>query len=175
MSVDEYLEFERRAEFKHEFVGGQVFCMSGASQAHNLVALNLATDINRHLRGGPCRAFINDMKIHLSPMGDDVFYYPDIMVTCDPRDREFTHHIRYPKLIVEVLSPATERIDRREKLFAFMQVPTLEEYVLVEQGRPEAAIHRPTEKWRAQVSTETLELRSIGLSVSLAEIFAGVE
>lgn len=175
MSVEEYLAFERDAEIRHEFLGGQIYSMSGGSQRHNLIALRLASDIDRHLRGKPCRAFINDMKVRVTPGGDDYFYYPDIAVTCDPRDREHSHHISHPKLLIEVLSPGTARIDRREKLFAYMQIETLEEYVLLEQDFPEARIHRPADKWKAEIATERLHLRSLDLSIDLGQLFAGLE
>jgi Uma2 family endonuclease len=94
-----------------------VYAISGGSQRHNLITGDVFAQIKEHLRGEPCRAFINDMKVHITPGENDYFYYPDIAVTCDPRDREHSHYIRHPKLLIEVLSPGPARIDRREKLF----------------------------------------------------------
>lgn len=175
MSVEAYLESERVAEVRHEFLGGQVYAMSGGSQRHNLITGDVFAQIKEHLRGEPCRAFINDMKVHITPGENDYFYYPDIAVTCDPRDREHSHYIRHPKLLIEVLSPGTARIDRREKLFAYMQIDALEEYVILEQDFPEARIHRSGEKWKAQVVTERLHLRSIDLTIDLGQLFAGLD
>ncbi len=175
MTVAEYCAAESQAEVRHEFVNGEIFSMAGASKRHNRLALRIAGEIERHLRGGPCQAFMSDMKVHIVPGTEELFYYPDIVVTCDPRDRQNTHHLHHPKLIIEVLSPATDRIDRREKLFAYLQIDTLEEYILIEQDFPEARTHHRANGWKPQVSTETLHLASIGLHLPLADIFRDLE
>lgn len=175
MTADEYLAFEREAEFKHEFVGGQIYSMAGASRKHGLISGDVFADVKRHLRGKPCEAFINDMKVHIIPGSDEIFYYPDIVVTCDERDRTTAHHIAHPKLVIEVLSPTTDRIDRREKLFAYMQIPELEEYVLIEQDFPEAKIYRRADKWKPETTTEHLTLRSIDLTINLQTLFEAIK
>lgn len=84
LSPEDYLEGEKQSEFRHEYVAGYVYAMTGASEAHNLIAGNLHAALHAHLRGGSCRVFINDMKVRVA----DAFYYPDLMVCCDPADAE---------------------------------------------------------------------------------------
>ncbi|MGE9295013.1 MAG: Uma2 family endonuclease [Puniceicoccales bacterium] len=175
LTPEEYLSAERDGEVRHEYIGGLITAMAGASRRHNIITGNLYADINRALRGTPCQSFVSDMKVRLALGRDEIFYYPDILVTCDSRDREHADFVRYPKLIIEVLSPATERLDRREKFFAYLQIPSLEEYVLISQERPEALAFRAADNWTGVQITDTLELRSIGLPVPFADIFVGVE
>lgn len=175
MTPDEFLAFERKAAVKHEYVGGIVTAMAGASRSHNVIVSNLIADINRHLRGGPCQAFVSDMKVRVETSEHTVFYYPDIVVTCDGRDRQADEHfISFPKLIIEVLSPSTERLDRLEKFDHYRRISTLEEYTLVAPNPPEARVHRAANGWQGVHQIGTLELQSIGLTLGFAEIFSGV-
>lgn len=132
ISIPEYLEGEPRSDVRHEYVAGQVYAMAGAGEKHNIIALNIASMLRSVARGTPCRVFISDMKVRVEQ--NDAFYYPDVMVTCDPQDTESLHK-RLPCLIVEVLSPATEAIDRREKLIAYRTLPSLRYYLLVSQEK----------------------------------------
>src|SRR5258707_1226841 len=113
VSVDDYLAGEEGSEIKHEYIGGTLYAMAGTTKQHNQLAGNVYALLHRALRGGRCQAFISDVKVRLKIMGDDVFYYPDVVVGCDPRDTH-RHFLSFPKVIVEVLSPSTERLDRRE-------------------------------------------------------------
>ena len=175
ISVEEYLRGEEIAEVRHEYIGGQVYAMVGASRQHNTVALNLASVLQRHLRGGPCRAYISDVKVRLRLANEEIFYYPDLVVACEPSDRA-RYWVEQPRLIVEVLSETTERIDRREKLLAYTQIPSLQEYVLISQWRPEVMIYRSSSGWAAETLTEgELRLQSIDLGIALASIYEGVE
>ncbi len=118
---------------RHEYLGGEVYAIAGASEEHNVVSMNLGTLLHFHLRGRrgcPCRTFMTDMKVRLEIVGDEVLYYPDLMVTCDPRDTD-RYFKRYPSVLVEVLSADTERTDRREKLLSYLRIETLETYILV--------------------------------------------
>jgi Uma2 family endonuclease len=134
LSSEEYLSGERESEVRHEYLGGQVYAMAGASKAHNVISLNIASALRSALRGTPCRAFINDLKVRIRAAGRDVFYYPDVLVSCGPLG-EPRYFETDPVLIFEVLSPETESIDRREKFFAYTSLPSLQTYVLVEQER----------------------------------------
>ena len=116
ISVEDYLAGEEASEIKHEYVGGVVYAMAGATRQHNQIAGNIYAAFLQALRGRPCRPFISDIKVRLSALGEDVFYYPDVMVGCDPRDTQRLF-LRYPKVLVEVSSPSTERLDRRQKLW----------------------------------------------------------
>ncbi len=176
LSVDEYLEFEAKSELRHEYIDGAIYAMSGASEHHELVAGNLFAAIHGSLRGGPCRAYISNFKLRLKIDQRDLFYYPDIMVGCG-REGVTSHYLHYPKLIMEVLSPSTRSIDRREKFFSYKQIATVEEYALVSQDAAQITIYRRAEKWLPRVhagSDSLATFQSIGLSLSLGQIYEGV-
>ncbi len=176
ISVEDYLESERDSEVRHEYIGGQVYAMSGASEAHNLISGNIFAALHAHLRGSPCRAFINDMKVRLSIAGDDVFYYPDVFVTCDPADRE-SHYKTSPKLVFEVLSPASERTDRREKFLSYQRLPSLEEYVLVDQRRRAVTVFRRSGDWEPVPTDKNGEfaLPSVGITLAMDTVYEEVD
>ena len=174
LSVEDYLTGEEGGEQRHEYIGGEVYAMVGTSDRHNLIALNLATVLRPHVRGTPCRLFMSDMKVRLRVASDDAFYYPDLMLACDPDDRA-TYYRTHPCLIVEVLSDTTERIDRREKLLAYTSIDSLQEYVLLSQNRIEAELHRRADGWRAQViSSGDVRFQCLGLTVPLTTIYEDV-
>ena len=171
--VDDYLEGERHSEIKHEYSGGVVTAMAGASRKHELVSLNLAASIHGHLRGKGCRTFKSDMKVHAEVIGSDIFYYPDVMVACDPADND-PYFVRNPKLIIEVLSDNALR-DRVEKFLVYQRIPSLEENVIVSQ-HPEPAevsIFRREGGWEPGELHRTGEftLRSIGLSLKVEDLY----
>lgn len=176
VSVDEYLEGEAQSEIRHEYIGGQVYAMSGGSEAHNAICLNLASAIRQHLRGNPCKVFIADMKLHLNIAEDDVFYYPDILVTCDPADNERYFKTK-PVVLVEVLLPSTERLDRREKFLSYIALPTLKEYVMIDQAKQGVTRFRHENGWKPEHLAEgdSLSLPSIGFELPLADIYEDVE
>lgn len=130
MTPQEYLEWEERGEFKYEYVNGEVFAMTGGTIPHTTIALNLASALKSHLRGGGCRTYMADAKVGVSEKGP--FHYPDVMVSCDQRDRQAIKFIQYPCLIVEVLSPGTEAYDRGGKFTHYRRIQTLREYVLID-------------------------------------------
>ena len=176
ISVEEYLAGEESSDVKHEYVGGAVYAMAGTTRTHNTIGGNLHGELRTHLRGGPCQAYTNDVKVRLLIRGEDLFYYPDVMVGCDPRDTD-EHFLRFPKLIVEVLSPSTERLDRREKFWSYLTIPTLEEYVLIAQESPAATIHRRRTDWQPETVIgvdSTLHLESVGLSLPLRVLYENV-
>lgn len=177
VSVEDYLAGERRGEVRHEYIGGAIYAMAGASREHNAIGLNLASALRSHLRGGPWQVFMSDVKVRLRFAGEDVFYYPDVMVTCDPRetDRYFN---RFPKVLIEVLSPETERTDRREKFLSYIQIETLEEYVLVAQDKMEVTVFRRGNQWQPEVRNrgdQQLGLISLDFMLSLGAIYEGVK
>lgn len=133
LSPEEYLAAEKDSPIKHEYIQGQVYAMAGASDAHVTVAGNLFTLLRNHLRGTGCRVYMADMKAQIEPA--NVFYYPDVMVTCDERDRSSAYFKRYPCLIVEVMSSTTEGFDRGDKFADYRQLDTLQEYILINQER----------------------------------------
>lgn len=177
LSVEEYLAGEPASEVRHEYLGGTVYAMAGASVDHNTISLNLATSLRSHLRGKPCGAFMADVKVRLNLASDDIFYYPDVMVACDPRDTD-KFFKRFPKVLIEVMSESTERIDRREKRWSYQQIETLEEYVLVAQDRIEVTVFRRANGWKPEVLNkpdQSLALASLEFSLPLSGVYEGVK
>jgi Uma2 family endonuclease len=169
ISVEEYLEGEKVSDARHEFVGGEVFLMVGATQAHNLIAAAFQFALYGHLRSTACRVFSGTMKLRI---GND-FYYPDVLVICDRTDIEPLYVTR-PLLIIEVLSPGTVMRDTREKLLAYQAIDSLREYVLVEQERREVRVYRragTTWDFATYGGTDSVQLESVDLSVSFDEIY----
>lgn len=173
LTVEQYLSGEVDSEVKHEFLGGLVYAMAGSSDAHNTIALNVAAALRAHLRGGGCRVFIADVKARLFVANRNIFYYPDVMVTCDPRD---THqdHKQHPKVIVEVLSDSTESTDRREKFWNYTQVESLEEYLLVAHDKIEVTLFARKNEWRPEIlrlPNQELTLASLNFKLPVSAIY----
>ena len=130
MTPQEYLEWEEYQDIKYEYINGEVFAMTGVTIPHTSIALNLASAVKSHLRGGSCRPFMADAKVGVTENGP--FHYPDVVVSCDERDRQAIKFIQYPCLIVEVLTPSTEAYDRGRKFMQYRRIQTLQEYVLID-------------------------------------------
>jgi Uma2 family endonuclease len=170
MSIEGYLKFEEGTPIRHEYVAGEIFAMSSESLGHELISDNLFAAFHTNLRGSPCKSLINNFKPHLEVNESKCFYYPDVMVACRPNaDIRFCTN---PGLIVEVLSPSTERTDQREKASNYRQIPALEEYLLLAQRMAGVTIYRRTEHWAPVALSsldETVEFRSIELSLPLGK------
>ncbi len=149
----EYLQGELASEVRHEYLGGNIHAMVGASANHNLITGNLFSTLRPQVSGTGCQLFMADMKVRLEKTGDILFYYPDLLLSCDPEDRA-SYYRTSPCLIVEVLSESTERIDRREKLFAYTGIDSLQSYLLLSQDRIQAELHRRADNWKARLYTE---------------------
>src|SRR5688572_5011068 len=176
LSVEDYLKQEETSPIKHEYVAGEIFAMSGVTLRHNRISQNLSNAFSNHLRGGPCQSFTTDVKLRLKIGRDEIFYYPDVMVACGQLNME-ENSLRTPKLIVEVLSPSTETIDRREKALNYRQSPSLEEYVLVAQRMCEITIYRRSVDWEPIVlaaGESVAEFKSIELSLAVGRVYEGV-
>lgn len=176
VTVADYLAAEETSDVRHEYLGGLVYAMAGETRVHNTIALNLALALRQHLRGGGCRVYMSDIRVNLNLRDDAYYYYPDLVVTCDPRDTD-PRFVRHPKLLIEVMSPSTERVDKREKFFAYTTIESLEEYVLIAQSPPEVTVYRCAEGWRA-VKIGGLEasvpLKSLSVEVPLAAVYEGL-
>ncbi|MDP1605889.1 MAG: Uma2 family endonuclease [Rhodocyclaceae bacterium] len=175
ISVEEYIEGELRSEIRHEYIDGQVYAMSGASRAHGLIVNALAFALTHAARQQRCQLFTSDMKLRLLIADKSVFYYPDLLLSCDATDRE-AYFCSRPCLIIEVLSESTERIDRREKLLAYQALPSLQEYLLVAQDVKQIEIYRRANGWQAEYAVEgefRLDCLDTGLTVDA--IYADVE
>lgn len=172
ISPETYLDGEKKSDVKHEYDNGYVVAMVGASRSHNLIALTLASTIKQHIKGKPCRAYISDMKVRIQTQTNDIFYYPDVMVSCD-RNPSSEYYEDKPVLIIEVLSPSTETRDKLEKLAAYSRIPSLVEYLTIAQDKVE--IHRYSISEGAVLLTEYQDGDVIEfLSIDLTPIFTGL-
>ena len=157
LSPEEYLALEAESPVKHEYFDGDVFAMAGATDAHVTITENLFAELRSHLRGSGCRVFISDMKARIESR--NCFFYPNILVTCDPRDTEIDTYKCFPKLIIEVLSKSTESFDRGKKFHDYLTLDSLEEYVLIDSRvrRVEIFRRQPGELWLFQSHDDTAE------------------
>ncbi len=179
LTQSEYLEIERAAEFKSEFFEGEVFAMAGGTPQHSLIATNLAAEFNNRLKSHPCIPYNADLRIKIE--GTALFTYPDLSVICGPLQfAEGTDDtVVNPTLLVEVLSDSTEAYDRGKKFEHYRQIGTLQEYLLVSQKEPriEQFVRQTDGRWllnEAAGLDASLELPSLRISLSLAEVFAKV-
>jgi len=175
ISSNDYLQGELGSDIRHEYINGHVYGMVGASDAHNLIAQNITFALRQHLHGGTCQVFISDMKARIRTQQDDVFYYPDVLVSCARDDRE-RYFREKAKLIVEVLSENTERADREGKFAFYRQLDTLDEYVLVAQDSRRVEIYRRNQKWEPEFYTgdARFELDSVNLLLTLDQVYEDV-
>ncbi len=175
LNADAYLAGELKSDIRHEFVNGEVYAMAGAGEAHNLIAGNVFTRLRGAARGGSCRVFISDMKVRVAAW--NAFYYPDIVLTCDPSDTE-PYFKEHPCMIVEVLSPSTEGTDRREKMLAYRTLPSLREYVLISQDKRLIEVYRCDNDGAWSVASlgegDLLRLECAGVSMTLDEVYEDV-
>lgn len=180
MTVAEYLAWEAEQPTKHEYMNGEVYAMTGATLPHNDIALNFYSLLRSHLRGKGCRANVVDVKVKVSEQGP--YFYPDVVVSCDQRDRRAIESISYPCLIVEVLSPSTAAFDYSKKFQFYRQIPTMTEYVLIDAT--EVKIDRYAKnaagKWELTAYPEDggdaeLELSSLNFRCPLGLIYEDVE
>jgi len=173
MSLDEFLAWEREQPERCEYAGGAVTMMTGGSAAHVTIALNLAMALRQALRGTGCRPFGSDMKV----IANDTARYPDVSVTCHPvGDRDDS--ISYPVLVIEVISPSTEREDRGRKKFDYFATPSIRQYAIIEQDERRVDLYtRAGTEWMDQVveSGAVLNLSSIGVEISLDTIYEDTE
>ena len=177
LSPEAYLQLEQQSQTKQEYINGAVYAMAGASDAHVTIAGNLFARLLSHLRGGGCRVYIADMKVRI--LDRNCFYYPDVMVTCNPQDQTIPTYKQFPKLIVEVLSNSTEAFDRGDKFADYQTLESLEEYVLINTRHQRIECFRRDSggRWLLQTYTETtprFELQSVDFADSLATIYEDV-
>jgi Uma2 family endonuclease len=176
VSPEEYLTLEREAEFRSEYLDGEVYAMTGASIWHIQIVSNITRELSSQLRPRPCRVLSNEMKVRMPDSRK--FFYPDLTVVCgEPQFHdERTDAILNPQLVVEVLSKGTEAFDRGGKFFAYQQLESLAEYVLVSQDRPavEQFVRQPDGTWnyRAAVGLESsLTLPSVECTIELSAVY----
>ena len=176
MTEEEYLAFVERSPTRHEYVNGYVHEMCAPTMPHGRVVSRLTVALAKRLGDGPCEAFAAGLQVQADTSSNHNYYFPDIMVYCD-RVGWKEQWARTPRVIVEVLSPSTQHIDRREKATSYRKVPGMEEYVIAAQGSAQFTIFRRAEGWVAEVVTgldAAAEFRSLGVSIPLVEIYRGL-
>ena len=175
LTADDYLAGEVLSPIRHEYVAGEVFAMAGATEEHATIAGNLFALLRSQVRGGPCRVYIADMKLRVDAA--DAFFYPDVFVTCDPRDAGEPLAKRHPPLICEVLSESTEAYDRGGKFAAYRTLETLSEYLLIDsRSRSVEVFRRQPDGWLlAPVAPDgQLELMSLGFRCTVDALYEDV-
>ncbi len=178
ISLEDYLEGEQISQTKHEYINGEVYAMAGASDRHHRISLNLTKRLDDHLEDSVCQVFMAEMKLKADTK---TFYYPDVFVACD-QNPESAFYREEPILIVEVVSPSTRQTDRREKLRVYQQIPTVREYVIIEQDKMLIELHRrqPDGRWITYFYNEgdldeIIEFQSVELKLTLEEIYRRVD
>ena len=178
MSPQEFLEWEKNQELRYEYIDGEVFAMTGGTKPHNRIAGNLYTAIDNFLAENDrdCEVFIADVKVQLSQSNS--YHYPDVVVTCDERDKKSQNLIEHPCLIVEVLSPSTEAFDRGKKFTNYRQLNTLKEYVLIQADEIGIECFRLNKEglWvlHSYAEGDVLELESVGLTIPVEKLYRRV-
>ncbi len=180
LTPEQYLEIERKAEFKSEYYQGEMFAMAGAKEAHNLLVTNLVAGLHQQLRSGPCRVYSNDMRVRVSATG--LYTYPDVTVVCG--ERQFLDDQRdtllNPNLLVEVLSASTEAYDRGRKFDQYQTIESFSEYLLVSSDRVHVDLftRQPDGRWlltSAGRLEDVLDLQSIGCRLSLGDLYENID
>jgi Uma2 family endonuclease len=177
LSSEEYLQLEEKSDIKHEYIDGEIYAMAGATDAHVTIAGNLFALLRNYLRGSDCRVYISDMKARIEKR--DRFFYPDVMVTCDSRDRENSTYKQYPTLIVEVLYDSTEAFDRGDKFADYQTLDSLQEYVLINSKRQRVECFRRNNEglWVLQSYTSEnnfYQLKSIDFEGEISMLYEDV-
>ncbi|MGF1604230.1 MAG: Uma2 family endonuclease [Thermosynechococcaceae cyanobacterium] len=177
LTPEEYLQLETHSPIKHEYIDGMAYAMAGASDAHATIAGNLFARLRSHVRGTNCRIYISDMKSRIEKRNR--YFYPDVMVTCDPRDQETSGTKHFPKLIVEVLSDSTEAFDRGDKFIDYQTLESLQEYVLINTRHQRVECFRRNEagQWVVQYYSskdQTFHLQSLDYTDTLTALYEDV-
>ena len=177
MTATEYLTWEPQQERRYEFIHGEVVAMTGGTVPHNDICINLLTALLPTVRANGCRINMADVKLKLSD--SNLYYYPDLIVSCDSQDLDAHQFIQFPKLIVEVLSPGTADKDRSHKFTDYQQIPTLQEYLLVNSEKVSVECYRRGEGrmwlYYPHSSGDMLTLQSLELTLPVGQIYAGVK
>lgn len=176
MTVEEYLQLDRQSiEAKYEYIDGHAYMLAGGTPNHAKISGNIVTAFNNLLAHRSCGVYTSDARVRLS---ETRFVYPDITVSCDGRDQTQEETIQYPKVVVEVLSPSTERYDRGRKFAHYQQCPSIQEYMLVDTLRQwiEVFKHERSNLWiyRSFGAEDTLELASLDIQISVASVYRNV-
>ncbi|MDQ6788892.1 MAG: Uma2 family endonuclease [Acidobacteriota bacterium] len=180
LTPEEYLEFERKSETKHEYFNGEIFAMSGAKRRHNVVAWNIGGELRQKLKGKDCEAYPADMRVLVPQTG--LYTYPDLVVVCgEPKFQDDVFDtLLNPILLIEVLSDSTESYDRGKKFQHYRSIESLQEYVLVSQdeARIEKYVKQGDEFWilsEAVGLDSQIEFSSIECKIALREVYDKID
>ena len=176
LTPEQYLEIERKAEFKSEYYKGEMFAMAGAGSSHNLIAMNAGVLLNVQFRGRPCRVYGSDMRARVSQTG--LYTYPDISAVCGRPRLEDDHvdTLLNPNLIIEVLSPSTEAYDRGRKFEQYRSIPSLMQYVLIASDRVSVDVYTRDQEDRwvltsASKPEDIVQLMSVECTMRIADLY----
>jgi Uma2 family endonuclease len=173
LTPQQYLAFEDQASERHEYVDGVVYALPGESLEHNEVAGALYTLLRAQARGRGCRVAFEGVKLWIA--SSNRYYYPDVMVLCDPRDTD-PKIFQYPCFIAEVLSPSTEATDRREKLQAYRTIETLQGYLMIDpRARVVDYLERTPRGWHASRLAGEVEIACLTMQLGVEALFEGLE
>ena len=168
IGADDYLNFELSSDTKHELYDGEIFAMTGASVNYNVISLNIASELRAKLKGSSCQSFMADVKLKV---GQD-FFYPDVMVVCS-KDDESELYKTAPVFIVEVLSKSTRKFDQTYKRLRYQNIPSLEEYILIEQDKGEVLVFARKDSWNPSYYYlgDEIAFYSLGVTVLVEEMY----
>jgi Uma2 family endonuclease len=180
LTPEQYLEIERKAEFKSEYYQGEMFAMSGARYPHIGIVANAMRELGQQLRRGPCRPLSNDMRVRVTPTG--LYTYPDVVVVCgEPQFADDTFDtLLNPTVIIEVLSESTEAYDRGQKFEQYRSLESLAEYMMISSQRVSAELfaRQPDGRWLLTARSrleDSIELQSVGCHLALADLYEKVD
>ena len=174
MSVEDYLVLNRNSkDTRYEYLDGEIRMLAGGSPDHSIIIANLTAAIKGPLKGSQCRVYNSDVQLKLS---EKRYVFPDITISCDERDRNQKETIRYPRVVVEALSPTTEATDRGKKAAYYRACPTIQEYVMVDSEEIFVEVHR-REEGRWTINTfelgDTITLESLGVRFPIEDAYEG--
>lgn len=180
ITPETYLDLERQADYKSEYLNGEIYAMGGASPRHVLIVTNVVAELRNQLKNRPCTVYSTDLRLRVSPKG--LYTYPDVVVVCNTPQFSDPHRdtLTNPTVIVEVLSQSTKDYDRGEKFEQYRTIVSLQEYVLIAQDKPQVehfVRHSDGAWWRSETYRleDTVELTAIGCHLKLAEVYDKID
>ena len=175
MSAKDYLDLERMAASKHEFIDGIVYAMSGTTKQHDFISGDIYAALVNALKP-PCDVFSANVKVHIETADAEAYYYPDVHVSCSDLDKDPLSS-KMPSLVIEVASDSTADYDRGAKFVSYRKLPSLQEYVIVQQTHVRVEVFRKRTGWLAEVfgAGDTITLESVGVSLPVAQFYRRVK
>jgi len=174
MSVEDYLILNRNSkDTRYEYLDGEIRILAGGSPDHSIIIANLTSAIKGSLKGSQCRVYNSDVQLRLS---EKRYVFPDVTISCDERDRNQKEMIRHPRVVVEVLSPTTEAVDRGKKAAYYRACPTIQEYMMVDSEEVFVEVHRrEEERWTINTFEpgDTITLESLGIQFPIEDAYEG--